>query len=189
MIRSLLCTLVLAAFLAACSQSSSAPSTPVVQTNVTASPASISASPVASSPVQFVQVQVTPTDAVIELQNTGGPNTTSALDLSNWMLQVGSTRVTLPEGTRLAPRQSLLVHAGPPAGMSPSPLPVPSGSVVPAAPAASPALSPSAVSSTAPAEIYLGPNGAVLRQALQPGAEIDLVDSKNTLQSQYVMPR
>jgi hypothetical protein len=35
----------------------------------------------------------------------------------------------------------------------------------------------------------LGPNGATLRQALQPGAELDLVDTKNVLQAQYTLPR
>jgi hypothetical protein len=139
--------------------------------------------------MQFVQVQVTPADAVIELQNIAGPNQESTIDLSGWQLRVGSTRVVLPDGTRVAPRQSLLVHAGPPAGLSPSPLPVPSGSAVPA-PAASPAASPSAASGgQAPVELFLGPNGATLRQALQPGAELDLVDTKNVLQAQYTLPR
>jgi len=189
--RSVVCSALLGALLIACtSQSSSAPATPaVIQNAATASPRAITASPSPSSPMQFVQVQVTPADAVIELQNVAGPNQESTIDLSGWALQVGSTRVVLPDGTRVAPRQSLLVHAGPPAGLSPSPLPVPSGSAVPA-PAASPALAPSAVSGgQPPVEVFLGPNGATLRQALQPGAQLELVDAKNVLQAQYTLPR
>src|SRR4051812_27114702 len=47
--------------------------TAVVQTNVTSSPAAIGPSPAPSAPIQIVQVQVTGADAVVELQNTGGP--------------------------------------------------------------------------------------------------------------------
>jgi hypothetical protein len=185
MVRSLLCFLVLTVLLVACSQPSSAPLTPVVQTGATASPRAISASPVPSSPIQFTQVQVTPADAVIELQNTGGPSQASTVDVSGWALQVGSTRVELPAGTRVQPGQTLRVHAGPPPGLSPSPLPVPSGAASPVA-AASPLASPSAVAAV---EVFLGPSGAALRDALQPGAQIDLVDTKNVLQSQYTLPR
>jgi hypothetical protein len=167
----------------------SRPETPVVQTSVASSPAAISASPAPSSPVQIVQVQITATDAVLELTNTGGSNTAAPIDLDGWSIQVGSTRVVLPASTRLAPGRSLLLHAGPATGSAPSPLPVPSASAS-ASPAPRPSASPSAVAGQAVADIFLGPtDGPVLRQALQPGVDVDLVDDKNTLRSRFTLPR
>jgi len=157
--------------------------TPVVQTNVAASPAAIGASPAPSSPIQFVQVQVTATDALLELQNTGGPNTRDTLDLDGWAIQVGSTRVILPNGTRVAPGQSVLIHSGP--ALSASPLASPS-----AFSQASPVASPSAITSSVAANVTLSAaDGATLRQALQPGVDVDLVDPQNTLRSRYTLPR
>jgi hypothetical protein len=126
---------------------------------------------------------------VLELTNTGGSNTPAAIDLDGWAIQVGSTRVVLPTGTRLAPRESLLLHAGPTPGSAPSPLPVPSASAA-ASPAPRPAASPSAIAGQTVNDVYLGPSdGPVLRQALQPGVDVDLVDDKNTLRSRFTLPR
>jgi hypothetical protein len=129
-------------------------------------------------------VQVNPTDAILELQNTGGPNTRATLDLDGWAIQVGSTRVILPTGTRVAPGQDVLIHSGPATAASPEASP--SASVQ-----ASPAASPSAAAgATAPLNIYLSQaDGSTLRQALQPGADVDLVDPQNTLRSRYTLPR
>jgi len=168
-------------------------STPVVQTNVTSSPAAIGASPSPSSAIQIVQVQINPTDAILELHNTGGPNAATTIDLNNWAVQVETTRVVLPTGSRIAPGQSLLVHTGPAPGSAPSPgaSAVAGPSPSPASrPSPGPAASPSTASNQPPVEVYLGPtDGPILRQALQPGLNVDLVDGQNILRSRYTLQR
>jgi hypothetical protein len=172
-----------ALLIAGCGQGATA--TPVVQTNVVASPAAIGASPAPSGPIQFARVQITDQDATVELQNTGGSNAPTTVDLGGWAIQVGTTRVTLPADARIAPSQSLLLHTGPAVGGTPSGSPSafasPSASVIPVA---------SPVGNAAPVNVYLDPQqGQTLRAALRPGVDVDLVDAQNTLRSRYAMPR
>jgi hypothetical protein len=164
--------------------------TPVVQTNSSASPAAAGLASGTSGPVQFLQVRIDPTDAFVEILNTGGSNDPTTLDLGQWAIMAGAVRVTIPTNTRVAPGQSLRIHTGPAAGFAPSPLPVPSASAVPSrSPAASPQASPGPAGSP-PVDLYLQPDeGQTFRQALTPGAELVLVDEKNTQRSQYTITR
>ena len=159
----------------ACSQPSTqsnspAVGSPVVVANGQVTPRAVG-SPSAAGPVQIALVQIEAQDAVVTLQNTGGPNTPSTIDLHDWKLQVGTVSVTLPEGATVAPRQNLSIHTGPQAGVTPSPSAV--ASVVP---------------SGAPnTNLYLTQNGSVLRDALKPGAQVELIDSKGVIVSQYTV--
>ncbi len=159
--------------------SSSAPSAPTVQAGASpaASPAVPGVSPSAASPVQVSQVQVTPSDATITLQAAAGTSSATSIDLGGWKLQAGNASVTLPADARIAPGQSVVVHAGPAPGVSPSPF------------AGTPSL-PAAVSPVPIVrDIYLGPQADVLRQALQPGAHVVLVDPRGVNVSQFDIPR
>ena len=115
-------------------------------------------------------------DTTIQIQNTGGPNAATAIDLTGWSLQVGTTNVGLPTGTRLPPGQNLIIHAGPAPNGSPSPEPTD--------PAVSAAQTP-----IPSIDVYLGPDGAALRDALKPGATVQLLDPKNVLVSTYPLPQ
>jgi hypothetical protein len=73
-----------------------------------ASPAaSAVASAVAQSPIQITGVQLSPTDTTIGLRNTGS----TAIDLSGWMLRVGTASASLPANSRVGPGETLTVHA------------------------------------------------------------------------------
>ncbi len=161
--------------LAGCGQGQSTTAA-TVQTGVTqvAPPASLSGSPTLAGPVQISQVAVSGADAVIFLQNVGagGSGSMAAVDISNWKIEVGSTVVTLPEGTKLTPGTTLGVHAGPAAGV------------------ASPGASPSAgvAGPSTQQNVFLGGQGAGLRQALQSGAQVRLVNGRGEAVSQGVVP-
>jgi hypothetical protein len=150
---------------------------PTVQTGVTqvATPAVAGGSPTAAGSIQIAQVTVNNTDAVIFLQNVGagGSGSTASVDISGWKLEVGTTTVTLPAATRIAPGTTLGVHAGPPTPASPS-------------------ASPSAVAVASPGSqqsVELGADGAALRAALQPGVQVLLVNSRGEVVSQGAVPR
>jgi hypothetical protein len=115
-------------------------------------------------------VQVFPQDALVVLQNTGGPNQPTTIDVQGYRLQVGSVTVTLPSA-KVAPGQNLGIHAGPAPNVTPSP-----GTAVSPVPANQPN-----------AEMYLGPAGAALRDALKPGAAVQLIDPKGIILSQFTI--
>jgi hypothetical protein len=156
----------------ACNQRNDQPvGTPVIVPNPLATPRPAAT---ASGPVQIAEVVIQPQDSIVVLQNTGGPNQAATIDLQDWKLQVQTVSVVLPSGVRIAPRQNLLIHTGPEPGLTPTP-----GTVV---------VSP--VPAGAPnADLYVGPGGAALRQALQPGALIELLDPKDVIISLYVLPQ
>ncbi|GAC1319281.1 MAG: hypothetical protein NVSMB2_14510 [Chloroflexota bacterium] len=139
---------------------------------VAPSPVVTAAATGALGPVQIAMAQVLPQDALIVLQNTGGPNQPTTIDLQNYKLQVGTVTVTLPTGAKIAPGQNLALHAGPQAGVTPSP-----GTTVSPVPANLPN-----------AELYLGPDAAALRDALKPGAAVQLRDPKGIIVSQFTIP-
>ena len=161
--------------LTACGQSSgqsaSVGTTPVVQISATASPKPAASSASAAGPVQIALVTTGPDEAVIQLQNTGGPNAAATIELDGWSLVVGSTATLLPSTARIAAGGSLFVHTGSPPGTTPTP---------------SAATPPN--SSRADQDLYLGPTGATFRQVLQPAAQVQLVDAKGVIVSLYVMP-
>jgi hypothetical protein len=169
-----LATVVAAALLfvaAACSQPNDQPvGTPVIVPNPRATPRPAATS---AGPVQIAQVVIQPQDAIIVLNNTGGPNQAATIDLQDWKLQVQTVSVILPAGVRIAPRQNLLIHTGPEPGLTPTP-----GTAVSPVPAGAPN-----------ADLYLGPSGAALREALQPGVELELLDPKEVIVSLYVLPQ
>jgi hypothetical protein len=139
---------------------------PTVQTGVTqvATPAVPGGSPTLAGPIQIAQVSVNAADAVIYLQNVGagGSGSTASVDISGWKLEVGTTTVTLPAGTRIAAGTTLAVHAGPQVQSSPS-----------ASPGAAAVASPASQQS-----LDLGAEGATLCSALQPGAQVLLVNAR-----------
>jgi hypothetical protein len=113
----------LALMLTACSTGSAAqPSTPVVQTNAAPTPLAASTSPSTGSPLQIAQVQIRQNDTTIQIQNTGGSTAATAIDLSGWVLQVGTANVYC-----LAPRDCPRPKSGdscaPGANGSPAPEP------------------------------------------------------------------
>jgi competence protein ComEC len=71
-----------------------------------ASPAATAATAV--SPVRITNVQLSPTDTTITVQNVSS----TAVDLIGWKLQVGSATVTLPSGARAGPNESVTIHTG-----------------------------------------------------------------------------
>ena len=156
-----------------------APSAPTIQAAASpaASPAVPGVSPSAASPIQISNVRVTPSDAAISLQNVSGATIgTPPINLGGWKLQVGSVSVTLQAGVQIGPGQEVIVHTGPAPGASPSPF---VGTQVPAA-----GQNPAVVR-----DVYLGPQADQLRQALQPGAQVVLIDPRSTSVSQFTVPR
>jgi hypothetical protein len=187
-------SLVLLASVVACNnQGTTAP--PVLAPTVQAAPSSTAlslvpaASPSLSSPIQIADVSVTPSDAIIQIQHVSGGPSDAPVDLSNWNIRVGNVSVTLPVGdTHLQPGDTLLVHAGP-AGqtnLSASPGAGPTATLAPTLTGSpSPVLVP--VGSTRH-DIYLGQQGEPLRAAMQPGTQVQLIDTRNTVVSQSVVP-
>jgi hypothetical protein len=157
-------------------QASQTARAPTVQTGVTqvATPAVPGGSPTLAGPIQIAQVTVNSTDAVVFLQNVGagGSGSTASVDISGWKLEVGTTTVTIPAGTRVAPGTTLGVHAGPPVQTNPST----------AGSAAAVATPPSEQS------VDLGPDGASLRSALRPGAQVLLVNARGEIMSLGTAP-
>jgi hypothetical protein len=126
-----------------------------------------------AGPVQIAQVTATNPDAVIFIQNVGagGSGSTASADLSGWKVEVGSTTVTLPSDTRIPPGATLAIHTG-------------AGDQTPASAATSGPVATPGTNQT----IYLGPSGSALNQAMQPGAQVLLVDSRGTIVSQGIVP-
>ena len=151
--------------------------TVVVGATQSGSPQVPGGSPTLASPIQIGDVEVGPNDAFVLLQNVGagGSSRTASVSLDGWKLEVGSTTVTLPSSLSLAPGASLAVHTGP------------ASSLAGAAP--SPAASPVSVPSPGPRQDLTLEQGQALRAALQPGARVFLVDDRNTIVSQGVVPQ
>jgi Lamin Tail Domain len=80
---------------------------PAVATVVAAASPAVTAA-TAASPVRITNVQLSPTDTTITLQNTSN----AAVDMAGWKLQVGSATAALPSGARVAPNESVTIHAG-----------------------------------------------------------------------------
>ena len=165
--------------LAACSGNQGSVQAPTVAVGATpsGSPQVPGGSPSLASPVQIADVEVGPNDAFILLQNVGagGSSRTASVSLAGWKLEVGSTTVTLPTSLSIAPGSSLAIHTGPAASS--------------ASPAPSPAASPVSVPSPGPRQDLELEQGQALRDALQPGARVFLVDDRNTIVSQGVVPQ
>jgi hypothetical protein len=170
-------SLALALMLTACSAGSAVqPSTLVVQTNAARTPLAVSTSQSTGSPLQIAQVQIHQNDTTIQIQNTGGSTPATPIDPSGWMLQVGTTSVSMPGATRLPPGQNLVIHARPAPNGSPAPEPT--------------STTLSSTQTPIPTiDVYLGPEGAVLRDALTPGTTLQLLDPKTALVSEYTLPQ
>jgi Lamin Tail Domain len=56
--------------------------------------------------VRVTSVNVAAQDSTIALQNAG----TQPVNVSNWSVQVGSARATLPSGVNVQPGQSVMLH-------------------------------------------------------------------------------
>ena len=82
-----------------------AAASPVAGTVVAAASPAVTAA-TAASPVRITNVQLSPTDTTITIQNTGN----AAVDMAGWKLQVGSATVALPSGARAAPNESVTIH-------------------------------------------------------------------------------
>jgi hypothetical protein len=103
----------LALMLTACSTGSAAQSsTLVIQTNAARTPLAVSTSPSTGSLLQIAQVQIRQNDTTIQIQNTGGSTAATAIDLSGWVLQVGTANVYCL-APRDCPRQNPVIHALP----------------------------------------------------------------------------
>ena len=61
----------------------------------------------ASAPVRILGAQSTSNDSMISLQNTSN----GAVDLSGWVLQVGTATAQLPAGLVIQPGQSITLHS------------------------------------------------------------------------------
>jgi len=61
-----------------------------------------------ASPVRITNVQLSPTDTTITVQNVSN----AAVDLTGWKLQLGTATVALPSGARAAPNESVTIHTG-----------------------------------------------------------------------------
>jgi hypothetical protein len=134
-------------------------------------------SPSAASPIQIADIQLLPNEAVIRLQHTGAGAASAPISLNGWKLQVGSASVDLPSDLTLAPRQTVAIHTGS----------RPTGS--PAA-AASPAPSASSTpGSVGGVDVYLGTPGESVRAAMQPGAQVQLIDNRNVVVSPATVPQ
>jgi len=117
-----------------------------------------------------VGIAVDPADSTVRIQNTGGSNAPATIDMGKWVVLVGTTSVVLPSQTRLAPLETLVIHTG--ADTSPTAT-------------ASVAGERPALDDGTP--IYLGSSGSALGAALQPGAEVSLLDDRGAVVSVFVV--
>ena len=139
---------------------------PTVQPNATAVATTAAASTAQTArPVQIIGVQVTGGDAAVLLRNVGG-SSSAPVEITGWTLQAGTTSVTLPERT-IGQQETIAIHTS-----SATPPDAPPG----------PTVEPRN-------RLFLGPQGQALRDALQPGTVVRLLDHQQRVEAQFTLPQ